>query len=97
MDGVPGGSFYSARLLIKGLSAKGYNAFILFYIQNPIMESFSNVNARVLRPIYKKRKRKSFGNDSRDKINSNRDILIIFFTKIISKYANKCRYIFYEL
>ena len=28
MDGVPGGSFYSARLLIKGLIDKGYNTYI---------------------------------------------------------------------
>ena len=96
MDGVPGGSFYSARLLIKGLIDKGYNTYILFYIQNPIMESFANSRSTVLRPIYKKRKREICKNDARDNINSNRIKLIMDYSKFFLKYANKCKFIFYE-
>ena len=97
MDGVPGGSFYSARLLIKGLIDKGYNTYILFYIQNPIMESFANSRSTVLRPIYKKIKRKIPKNNSRDTTNSTKNILVIDFLKFFFNYANKCKFVFYEL
>ncbi len=96
MDGVPGGSFYSARLLIKGLIVKGYKVSILFYINNPIMESFSNAKARVLRPIYKKKKRKIFGNDNRDKKKPNKNIFLMYYLKIFIKIANRCIFIYYE-
>jgi glycosyltransferase involved in cell wall biosynthesis len=97
MDGVPGGSFYSARLLIKGLIDKGYNTFILFYIKNPIMKSFLKENAKVLKPVYKKKKKILYKEDYGNKINSNKNILIKFFFEIFLKNTNRCKYIFYEL